>query len=853
MSFSSKSALQFFKVSLYGSLVLTIAVSSANANDLVGRAVLPADTFAKGPTSGQFIGNGPINGQPLPFVNKQPVQGFSAVLDNGDGSFMVMVDNGFGTIENSADSNLRVYIIHPDFKTAKGGSGKVYAKGFIELHDPDKKVPFAITNHFSAKRILTGADFDLESIQRAKDGTLWFGEEFGPFLLHTDANGKVLERPVALPDFNPDPKYQGKEVRSPQNPYNEEASAVRIMNAVRAHAQKHGNNKAPVFSPYHVMLKFPGSSQDEHYARGIHTPADLKIAASDVFSIKSLQQAGYPVVTWTVNDTPRMNVLLKQGVNGIISDRPDLLLAAVKGFDANGDGTSGDFIDADGLIDIKKFDAQAHRGGRDLRPENTLPSFEAGLDNLATTLETDTGITSDGVPIHSHDPYIEASKCRKADGSDYSEQDQVLIKDLTVTEIQTTFVCDKVFRGPTQLNGRQLSPVAVAFAQQRSLNDPYVMPTTQQVFDFVKAYVDYYKSGSGSVQPGAELRWKNAEKVRFNIETKINPRSDKDNLGRVYKERTIGYRQFADTLASVIVGNAMVDRADIQSFDFRTLLRVQEKYPNIRTVYLFGDFPVITDPSRLGDTDDSTNLQDENGKNTPWLAGLYWPYRETVLSNPFRAQQSGGFEGMAITPDGKKLLPLLERPLTGDDPQTLLIHEFEIKHRQYKGVQYLYPLAKPGEVNAGSPVGTNIGDFILNDDRHGLVIEREGSQGVTDTAKALKAIFEVTLNAPGAKVDKRLAVNLLDIADPHGLSLPGMQGDVGLGTHFAFPFTTIEDVVTLGPRYIGVLNDNNYPFSIGRHVGSLKPDDEEFIIIKLDEPLQLKPDGKERGEKEDDD
>ena len=505
------------------------------------------------------------------------------------------------------------------------------------------------------------------------------------------------------------------------------------------------------------------------------------------------------------------------------------------------------------MIDINKFDAQAHRGGRDLRPENTLPSFEAGLDNLATTLETDTGITSDGVPIHSHDPYIEASKCRKADGSAYSALDQVLIKDLSVTEIQTNFVCDKVFRGPTQLNDRQLSPVAVAFAQQHSLNDPYVMPTTQQVFYFVKAYIDYYKSGPGSVHPDAELRWKNAEKVRFNIETKINPRSDKDNLGRVYKERTIGYRQFADTLASVIVGNAMVDRADIQSFDFRTLLRVQKKYPNIRTVYLFGDFPVITDPSRLGDTDDSTNLQDENGKNTPWLAGLYWPYRETVLSNPFRAQQSGGFEGMAITPDGKKLLTLLERPLTGDDPQTLLIHEFEIKHRQYTGVQYLYPLAKLGEVNAGSPVGTNIGDFILNDDRHGLVIEREGSQGVTDAGKALKAIFEVTLNAPGDKVDKRLAVNLLDIADHHGLSLPGLPGDVGLGTHFTFPFTTIEDVVTLGPRYIGVLNDNNYPFSLGRHVGSQKPDDEEFIIIKLDEPLQIKPDGNERGEKEDDD
>jgi len=126
-------------------------------------------------------------------------------------------------------------------------------------------------------------------------------------------------------------------------------------------------------------------------------------------------------------------------------------------------------------------------------------------------------------------------------------------------------------------------------------------------------------------------------------------------------------------------------------FDFRTLLAVQKRHPNIRTVYLFDDSPVFDGPSRLEVSEDGTNLQDENGKNTPWLAGLHWPYRETVLSNPFRAQASGGFEGMAITPDGKKLLPLLELPLKGDDPQTLLIHEFDVKHRKFNGIQYKYP------------------------------------------------------------------------------------------------------------------------------------------------------------------
>jgi glycerophosphoryl diester phosphodiesterase len=815
-----------------------MAAAEVSAVELTGRAVLPAATFAKGPTSGQYLGSAPINGQAVPFVDKQPVQGFSAVLKNkGGSSYWVMADNGYGSLENSADFNLRMYNIRPSFKTAESGDGSIKLAGRIELHDPDRKIPFAITNHFTRSRVLTGADFDIESVRRAPDGTLWFGDEFGPFLLHTDAKGKVLEAPVALPDFdNP-----GHEIRSPQNPHYEEASAVRIMNAVRRHAQLHGNRKAPVFSPYSVMLKYDvtvdgvryKSDPDAHYARGANTPAGLAPATSEVFDVKSIQSAGYPVVTWTVNSTQEMNNLLRAGVNGIISDSPDLLWEAVKNFDADNDGTPGDFIGADGLIDIAKFDAQAHRGGRNLRPENTLPAMEAGLDNLMTTLETDAGIARGGVPVLDHDPYIEAAKCRRADGSSYTRENQVLVKDLTAKQIQAAFICDKLLPDrPSQKNDRSLSPAAVAFAAKNGLADAYVKPTVQQLFDFVAFYGDYYKTGAGKGHPDAMLRWMNAEKVRFNIETKINPRSDKDaEQGRVYKDRTIGPNPFADKLAKVIAANRMEDRADIQSFDFRTLLRVQQKHPNIRTVYLFGDFPIYpdrTDPN----SDDSTNLQDENGQNTPWLAGLYWPYRDTLLTTPAKAQRSGGFEGMAITPDGAKLLPLLEQPLTGDPANILKIYEFDLAGKRYTGVRYSYPL----ELNAdGSNKGTNIGDFTLHGKTRGLVIERDNSQGRLD---GFKAIFDIKLGEPDQPVAKTLAADLMDIADPRGISLPGEAGDVGLGATFAFPFTTIEDVVVLDRTHIGVLNDNNFPFSVGRHVGSGKPDDNEFIILKLDRALK---------------
>jgi hypothetical protein len=47
----------------------------------------------------------------------------------------------------------------------------------------------------------------VESFRLAPDGTFWFGDEFGPFLLHTDTTGVLLGPPIALPG-----------VRSPQHP-----------------------------------------------------------------------------------------------------------------------------------------------------------------------------------------------------------------------------------------------------------------------------------------------------------------------------------------------------------------------------------------------------------------------------------------------------------------------------------------------------------------------------------------------------------------------------------------------------------------------------------------------------------
>jgi glycerophosphoryl diester phosphodiesterase len=797
-----------FTLALLLALVLSVpTAAAAGSARLLGRAVLPARTFAPGPPSGTLLGSAPINGVHVPFAS-QPVQGISAALPAGRGRYWVMMDNGYGALENSADFNLRVYLVRPHYKTATGGSGSVSVLRFIQLHDPDHKVKFAIVNNWTRRRVLTGADFDIESMQRARDGSLWFGDEFGPFLLHTTANGRVLHAPYPLPD----PDHPGQELRAPQNPFSEESSPVRVMNALRGDAQHHGDRNTPIVSPDSNLLVDNDPTTFEPTRENPPAGSGVPKASSEIFNVTLLHNAGFKVVPYTVDDPNVMDKLIKLGVDGLISDRPDLLHQVAV---------------ADG-VDLSKFDAEGHRGGRDLRPENTLPAMEVGLDNLVTTLETDNHLTRDGVPILSHDPYIDTGKCRRTDGQPYTFDDEVLIRRLTLRQVQHRFICDGIIRtGTPQTNDRSLSPVAVAFAKREGLIDPYIDPTTQQLFDFVRFYVRYYRSGPGAGTPGATERWQNAQRVHFNIETKLNPRSDRDPHGIRYKDRTPGPETITRTVAGVIERNHMQRRADVQSFDFRTLRDVHREFPNLLTVALFGDFPVFADTSITG-TDDGTNLQPQDGEaNTRWLAGLYWPWRHTQAENPFRVPSSGGFEGMAMTPDRRTLVPILEKPLVPPASQTQTqAFAFDLGSRRYTGDRWFYPY---------DPRGISVPDFQLATRHRGITIERDNTQG---DLTGFKALEDVRLGAPGTTIAKTQAADLLHIADPAGISLPGQPGDVGLGNPFAMPFVTIEAVVILDRRHVLVTNDNNFPFSVGRHVGSGAPDDNEFVVLRLPQPIR---------------
>lgn len=207
-----------------------LLAGTAHAQMLTGWARMPAATFADGPTSGQFAAPNPYGTNVPPFVNRQPVQGFSGVLDGSrDDVFHFLVDNGFGAQNNSADAVLRAYTLKINWHTQEGGAGTISpadwnsgkerstfdARTRLELNDARHKLTVPIqadyANYYNnpanspvdakirSGRLLTGADFDIEAFRRDRWGNYWFGDEFGPYLIKTDANGNVLRSEISLP------------------------------------------------------------------------------------------------------------------------------------------------------------------------------------------------------------------------------------------------------------------------------------------------------------------------------------------------------------------------------------------------------------------------------------------------------------------------------------------------------------------------------------------------------------------------------------------------------------------------------------------------------------------------------
>jgi glycerophosphoryl diester phosphodiesterase len=191
------------------------------------------------------------------------------------------------------------------------------------------------------------------------------------------------------------------------------------------------------------------------------------------------------------------------------------------------------------------FDIEAHRGGRALRPENTLVSFANALSMGVDTLEMDLGVTRDGVIVVSHERGLNPDIARGADGR-YVAPPGIPFMQLSLEEVKKYDV--------GQI--RPGSKYAAQFPDQRAVPGTKI-PTLKEVIGLVR------KSGD--------------QNVRLNIETKIDPHHPGESPEP---------QRFVALLLDLLQAEQFSGRVVVQSFDWRTLLLVQKLAPAIPTVYL---------------------------------------------------------------------------------------------------------------------------------------------------------------------------------------------------------------------------------------------------------------------------
>src|SRR5438132_4195047 len=160
------------------------------------------------------------------------------------------------------------------------------------------------------------------------------------------------------------------------------------------------------------------------------------------------------------------------------------------------------------------FELQGHRGARGLKPENTLPSFEAAFDAGVSSVETDVRLSADGMPVLFHDDLLTEQLCRVAPGSraavDFHEEP--FLSSFSMAELRC-FLVDRnpdARRFPRQTH--DLSPLAEMFAAQQGMA-PYAIPTLVDLFGFARAYAGSLGNKAGKT-PAQQKR---AAKVRFDL------------------------------------------------------------------------------------------------------------------------------------------------------------------------------------------------------------------------------------------------------------------------------------------------------------------------------------------------
>lgn len=200
---------------------------------------------------------------------------------------------------------------------------------------------------------------------------------------------------------------------------------------------------------------------------------------------------------------------------------------------------------------LTEFDKQGHRGCRGLFPENTVPAMLNALGMGVTTLEMDVVITKDKKVVLSHEPFFNHEITTKPDGSYVTEKEE---RGLNIYQMNY---------GEVKMYDVGMKPHP-RFPKQEKIKA--IKPLLGDVIDSVKK----------------DMMTRRRPFPFYNIETKCQPATD--NIYHPAPE------EFVELLMAVIKEKDIEDHVIIQSFDFRTLQYLHEKYPHIKTAMLIEEY-----------------------------------------------------------------------------------------------------------------------------------------------------------------------------------------------------------------------------------------------------------------------
>ena len=244
--------------------------------------------------------------------------------------------------------------------------------------------------------------------------------------------------------------------------------------------------------------------------------------------------------------------------------------------------TSGFMFTMPGHADAKAipatFDLEAHRGGRDARPENTLISYAYGMELGVTTLEMDMQMTSDGHIVMSHNPFMSNTLAKGPDGT-YVKANQLDIRKMTLEQVKQYDIGTMNPAAGGYYDGHGKTQVSVPGTK---------MPTLEEVFELANAYGN--------------------TKVMFNIETKSYA-DPKLAEAKNSPDPAVFVKKFYD----IVKKYHMEDRVMLQSFDWRTLKEMHKLDPSITLVALTCEQP---------SWGDGEYRQVYQKGASPWMGGL---------------------------------------------------------------------------------------------------------------------------------------------------------------------------------------------------------------------------------------